>query len=133
VAAQRRVTPERRKNMSKIGTLTVTALLMTGVAFAGEHTIQSNSEVKEQTSHATTVDPSLPPMQEESHNATMESHKSTSQATQVDPSGEVKIEKKHSTTASSATNHSMDGDNAQQSSSTHSEKQSQQSTTDVTP
>jgi len=117
--------------MAKIGTLTATVLLMTGVAFAGEHTLQSTSEVKEQSSHSTMADPSAQSAPDANNSAALETHKSTSQTTSVDPSGEVKVEKKHST-ATATENHSADAGTASQGT-THSERQSQQSTTEITP
>ena len=117
--------------MTKISTLTATVLLMTGVAFAGEHTLQSSSEVKERSSHSTMADPSAQSTPDANNSATMETHKSTSQTTRVDPSGEVKVEKKYSA-ATAAENHSADAGTASQDT-THSERQSQQRTTEITP
>jgi hypothetical protein len=93
--------------MRNVLTITAAVLLATGVAFAEEQTLQQNKEVKEKTTHSTTVDPTSPgqPVMHEHESKKIEKHQQATTATNpnvvMSPEAkqkEVEVKKQSSTT-----------------------------------
>lgn len=93
--------------MKKIGTITASILLLTGVAFAEEQTLQSHEKVQEKSLHSTVVDSDATeqPVKEKHDSVKVETHKKSTTTTNSDPAAEdtttqsdIKVEKKSSTT-----------------------------------
>lgn len=87
--------------MRKIWILNIAILLMAGVAVAGEDMMQSETNVKEKTSHSATMQEGTNQAQKEHESTTVEKQR---EATSDDMNGDeatqekVEVEKKHSTT-----------------------------------
>ena len=91
--------------MRKIWILNIAILLMAGVAFAGEDMTQSETSVKEKTSHSTTVQEDADQAQRKHESTTVEKQHQATTSDNMDEDAttqeKVEMEKKHSTTTTS--------------------------------
>jgi cytoskeletal protein RodZ len=91
--------------MKKIWILNIAILLMAGVAVAGEDMMQNETNVKEKTSHSTTVQEGANQAQKEYESTTVEQQREATTSDDMDgdktTQEKVEVEKKHSQTKTS--------------------------------
>jgi len=91
--------------MKKIWILNIAILLMAGVAVAGEDMMQSETQVKEKTSHSATMQEGTNQAQKEHESTTVEKQHQTTTSDDMDgdktTQEKVEVEKEHSKTKTS--------------------------------